>query len=43
MAGLAIGSFIHNYETFQIEGKSQEQIKAVLEKLRAQARFPEYQ
>jgi hypothetical protein len=43
LVGLAIGSSIHNYETFQIEGKSQEQIKAVLEKLRKMARFSEYQ
>ena len=41
--GAGIGSSIHNYETFQIEGKSQEEIKAFLEKLRTQARFPDYQ
>ena len=41
--GAVIGSSTHKYETFQIEGKSQEQIKAFLEKLRTQARFPEYQ
>ncbi len=43
LLGGVIGSTIHNYETFQIEGKSQEQIKAFLEKLRKEARFPEYQ
>jgi hypothetical protein len=41
--GGAIGSSIHNYETLQIEGKPQEQIKTILENLRTQARFPEYQ
>jgi outer membrane receptor protein involved in Fe transport len=43
LLGGAYGSTIHNHETLQIEGKSQEQIKAVLEKLRTQAAFPEYQ
>jgi outer membrane lipoprotein SlyB len=43
LVGLVIGSSTHNYETFQIEGKSQEEIKAVLEKLRFQARFLRYQ
>jgi hypothetical protein len=43
LLGLTMGSSPRNYETFQIEGQSQEQIKAVLEKLRTQARFPEYQ
>jgi outer membrane lipoprotein SlyB len=42
LVGGMIGSSIHNDETFRIEGKSQEQIKAVLEKLRTQARFPKY-
>jgi hypothetical protein len=41
--GGIIGSSIHNHETFQIEGKSPEEIKKVLKKLRTQARFPEYQ
>jgi outer membrane lipoprotein SlyB len=43
LLGGAIGSSIHNHETLQIEGKSQEQIKAVLGILRTQARFPDYQ
>jgi hypothetical protein len=43
LLGGAIGSSIHNYETFKIEGKSQEQINAVLRILRTRARFPEYQ
>ena len=43
LLGGVIGSSINNYETLRIEGKSQEQIKVVLEKLRTQARFPEYQ
>jgi hypothetical protein len=43
LLGLASGSSTHNYETFQIEGKSQGEIKAFLEGLRTQARFPEYQ
>jgi len=42
LLGAGIGNSIHNDETFRIEGKSQEQIKAVLEKLRTQARFPKY-
>jgi len=44
LIGRGIGSSIYSYgETILIEGKSQEQIKAVLEKLRTQARFPDYQ
>lgn len=43
LLGGVTGISVHNYETFRIEGKSQEQIKAVLEKLRSKARFPEYQ
>lgn len=43
LVGLVIGGSTHNYETFQIEGQSQEQIKAALEELRTQARFPDYQ
>ena len=43
LLGGVTGSSIHNYETFQIEGKSPEEIKKVLKKLRTQARFPEYQ
>jgi hypothetical protein len=43
LLGGVIGSTIYKYETFQIEGKSQEQIQAFLEKLRTQARFPDYQ
>jgi small nuclear ribonucleoprotein (snRNP)-like protein len=43
LLGGVIGSSIHDYETFRIEGKSQEQVKAFLEKLRKEARFPEYQ
>ena len=43
IAGGAIGSSINKNETFRIEGKSQSEIKAFLEKLRTQARFPEYQ
>jgi outer membrane lipoprotein SlyB len=43
LLGGAIGSSIHNYEPILIEGKSPEEIKKVLEKLRTQARFPEYQ
>ena len=43
LLGGAIGSSIPDYETFQIEGKSQDEIKAVLEILRTQARIPEYQ
>jgi hypothetical protein len=42
LIGGAIGSSINSDETILIEGKSQEQIKAVLEKLRTQARFPKY-
>jgi outer membrane lipoprotein SlyB len=41
--GGAIGSSTNKYETFQIEGKPQGEIKAFLEKLRTRARFPDYQ
>jgi hypothetical protein len=45
--GLTIGGIISSssgsQEKFLIEGKSPEQIKAVLERLRSKARFPEYQ
>jgi hypothetical protein len=43
LLGGAIGGSIHNYETFRIEGKSQEQISLVLRILRTRARFPDYQ
>jgi outer membrane lipoprotein SlyB len=43
LVGGMIGSSTNKYETFQIEGKSQEQIKAVIEKLRTQAHFHKYQ
>ena len=44
LIGRGIGSSIYSYhEIIQIEGKSPEEIKKVLEKLRTQARFPEYQ
>jgi len=43
LLGGAIGGSIQNYETFGIEGKSQEQIDLVLRILRSKARFPEYQ
>jgi hypothetical protein len=41
--GSGIDSIIKKSETFDIEGKSQEQIKVFLENLRTQARFPDYQ
>jgi len=43
LLGGVTGSSIYKYETFQIKGKSQEQIQAFFEKLRTQARSPEYQ
>jgi len=44
LVGGILGGVIasHNDEIL-IEGKSQEQIKAFLEKLRKKARFPDYQ
>jgi uncharacterized membrane protein YeaQ/YmgE (transglycosylase-associated protein family) len=43
LVGAEIGNSLGGSKTFQIEEKSQEQIKAFLEKLRTQARIPEYQ
>jgi hypothetical protein len=41
--GAMIGYSISGSKTFQIKGKSQEEISAVLEKLRSQARVSNYQ
>jgi len=44
LAGGILGGVIASHkDDILIEGKSQEQIKAFLEKLRTQARFPDYQ
>jgi hypothetical protein len=41
--GGVIGSCFHATDEFPIEGKSQEKIRAYLEELRSEARFPDYQ
>ena len=43
LLGAGIWNSSHKNEIFQIEGKPQEEIMAVLEKLRTQARFLDYQ
>lgn len=43
LIGLVIGATAGSDETIQIEGKSDSEIKEVLEKLRSKARVPDYQ
>jgi len=41
--GLVLGHLLGSPERFQIEGKSPEEVKAILEKLRSKGRVPDFQ
>jgi len=43
LIGAGIGTSISGSKTIQIKGKSQDDVNAVLKKLKSLARFPEYQ